>query len=359
MMGKNLNGYLTSMPPDPGWSNWAVADNGYPEFNYDLRINDQVVHYGSDAASYGVDVLSGLGQAFITKAGTAPFLLEIATFAPHAPYTPAPRFANAFPELIGGKSFPKTPSFAVQPGPDAPQWERNLPALTAMDKMDEYNTFRLRAQAVQAVDEMIGKLMDELKSAGLDQSTYVVFSSDNGYHLGEHSMFSGKMTAYDTDIRVPLVVVGPGVPQGVTVDQIAENIDLCPTFIELTAEHATPLRDGRSLVQLIHGQTPSNWRELALIEHKNPTWSATDPDKSIKPLLDPPSYEALAMGSSTYVEYETGEHEYHDHATDPDELTNTFPALPTATQSSLHDSLLAAKTCKGSVACWQAQHLTK
>jgi N-acetylglucosamine-6-sulfatase len=72
-----------------------------------------------------------------------------------------------------------------------------------------------------------------LKQLKLDQNTYIVFSGDNGYHMGEYSLRPGKMTPFDTDIEVPLVIIGPDVKAGTTVSAIAENIDLCPTFAEL------------------------------------------------------------------------------------------------------------------------------
>jgi N-acetylglucosamine-6-sulfatase len=88
--------------------------------------------------------------------------------------------------------------------------------------------------------------------------------------MGEHRMMPGKMTAFDTDIHVPLIVTGPGVPGGRTIDEIVENIDLCPTFAELGFA-ATPANvDGHSLVPLLRGQQPDAWRTAALIEHRRP-----------------------------------------------------------------------------------------
>ncbi|GAB3934338.1 hypothetical protein GCM10027614_07170 [Micromonospora vulcania] len=99
-LGKYLNGYL---PADtqggalpyvpPGWSEWYVAGNGYPEYNYDLNENHTVVHYGSAPADYLTNVLSRKGKDFIQRSAAAgtPFLLEVSTFAPHSPFTPPTR----------------------------------------------------------------------------------------------------------------------------------------------------------------------------------------------------------------------------------------------------------------------------
>jgi N-acetylglucosamine-6-sulfatase len=93
--------------------------------------------------------------------------------------------------------------------------------------------FRKRAQSVLAVDAMIGELQAAVGAIGLASNTYFVFSSDNGYHMGEHSLMPGKMTAFDMDIHVPLIITGPSVPAGTSVEEIVENVDLCPTFTEL------------------------------------------------------------------------------------------------------------------------------
>src|SRR6185437_1543801 len=127
--------------------------------------------------------------------------------------------------------------------------------------------FRKRAQAVQAVDRMIGEIEAELAAKGLARNTYIVFSSDNGLHMGEHRLRAGKLTAFDTDIKVPLVVTGPGVPAGRVVHEMAENIDLCPTFEELAGAPVPPSVDGHSLLGPIRGAPTPGWRSEVLIEH--------------------------------------------------------------------------------------------
>src|SRR5947209_10942733 len=187
MMGKYLNGYepadtLGGSQPyvPPGWTEWDVAGNGYPEFNYNLNENHTIVHYGSRPQDYLTDVLAGKGVGFIANSASAhkQFLLEIATFAPHAPYTPAPRDADSFPGLTA----PRGPAFDTLPT-DAPPWLAGRTPLTAAEKQTIDTGFRKRVQAVQAVDRMIGQLRAALATAGVAGNTYVVFSSDNGYHM--------------------------------------------------------------------------------------------------------------------------------------------------------------------------------
>src|SRR5207244_12421399 len=102
----------------------------------------------------------------------------------------------------------------------------------------------------------------------------------NGYHLGEHMMYVGKKTAFDTDIRVPLIVVGPNVPHGAVDEHIVENIDLCPTFADIGGTRAINA-DGHSLLGLLPGMGGDDWRDAALIEHRGhevAPLEADDPD---------------------------------------------------------------------------------
>src|SRR5205814_7881854 len=261
MMGKYLNGYQPAATEGgtrpyvpPGWTEWDVAGNGYPEFNYDLNENHRIVHHGSAPQDYLTDGLAGKGVKFIAASAAAqkPFLLEIATFAPHAPYTPAPRDANSFPGLTA----PRGPAFDTLPS-NAPPWLAGRAPLTAAEKSAIDTAFRKRVQAVQAVDRMIASLRGALTKAGVARNTLVVFSSDNGYHMGEYRLNPGKMTAFDTDIRVPLVVSGPGVAAGTQSSLAVENIDLAPTYEHLAGAPVPSNVDGHSLVPLLHGGSGS------------------------------------------------------------------------------------------------------
>jgi arylsulfatase A-like enzyme len=169
--------------------------------------------------------------------------------------------------------------------------------------------------------------------------------------MGEHRLMPGKMTAYDTDIRVPLIVTGPGVPAGLAVDEVVENVDLCPTFTELGSAATPPNVDGRSLVPLLRGQKVTPWRQFALVEHRGPHKDPADPDAPGKRSGNPITYEAIRARHSVYVEYEDGEREFHDLVTDPDELRNTFAALQDDEKRALHAALLSLSTCHDAKSC--------
>ena len=274
MMGKYINGYLegparspiadTAVPP--GWSEWDVAGWGYPEFNYKLNINGTVHYYGNARKDYLTDVITRRGVHFINASAASgkPFFLELATFAPHTPYVPAPRDANRFPGLMA----PRPPSFDAMPV-DPPSWLAGHPPLSPRQIERINQAFRLRAQDVQSVDDMIGRIRATLQQDGLANNTYIVFSSDNGLHTGEYRLMPGKLTAFDTDIHVPLVVTGPGVPVGTSTDAMTENVDLAETFAQIGGTTMNT-GDGHSLLGLMHGDLPADWRNAILVEHHGP-----------------------------------------------------------------------------------------
>jgi arylsulfatase A-like enzyme len=349
MMGKYLNGYnpkADGVPP--GWNEWDVAGNGYGEFTYDLNENGTVKHYGKTPRDYLVDVMAGKAAQFVTSsaAAHAPFAIELATFAPHAPYTPAPRDAAAFPGLTA----PRGPAFDTLPS-SPPPWLASRTPLTDKEKAGIDQAFRKRAQAVQSVDKMIGTVEAALDQAGVRGATDLVFTSDNGYHMGEYRLTPGKQTAFDTDVHVPLVVTGPGAKAGATVADPVENIDLRPTFEALAGARTPAEVDGESLVPLLNGTTPPAWRTVGLVEHHGPDFDAADPDKPGKNSGNPTTYEAIRSTTYTYVEYADGTKEYYDRGKDPGELHNTVAQLPPDTAKQLHETLQAMTSCHGAAAC--------
>jgi len=363
MMGKYLNGYepgdaLGGAQPyvPPGWNEWDVAGNGYREFNYDLNENHQIVHYASTPNDYLTDVVSGKGSTFISAsaAAHAPFLLEVATFAPHAPYTPDPKDANAFPGLRG----PRGPAFDTLPT-NPPKWLAARGPLTTAEINKIDTSFRKRVQAVQAVDRMIGSLEMTLTKAGVAGNTDIVFSSDNGYHMGEYRLTSGKMTAFDTDINVPLVAAGPGIRAGAVVDVPVQNIDLAPTFETLGHAQTPSTVDGHSLAPLLYGQSDAGWRTASLVEHHGHDTATSDPDYPPKHSGNPASYAALRTASYTFVQYADGSTEYYDRTNDPNQLHNIAADLPANTSTALHADLTAMTSCHGATACWSASHLAR
>ena len=358
LMGKYLNGYrpLAGNVP-PGWTAWAVGGESYANYDYTLLVRPpgrpaKLARYGSSPADYLTDVISRRGQGFIRRAVRAeqPFLLELSTYTPHAPFTPAPRDAAAFPGLTA----PRSTLFDAPQLAGAPRWLTQGPLST--EQMADLDTdFRLRVQSVQAIDKLLGDVRAQLRRLGVADNTYIVFSSDNGYHMGERRLHQGKQTAFDHDIRVPLVVAGPGVLAGTTVSQPTANVDLRPTFEDLAGAFTGPQVEGRSLVPFLRGRTPG-WRDAVLIEHRGSNSRYGDPDAQFPGQGKPPSYSALRMPGELYVEYVNPKQppEYYDLASDPDARSNVFSALTSGQQAGVADRLARLRNCSGAAACQRA-----
>jgi N-acetylglucosamine-6-sulfatase len=367
MLGKYLNGYgdplnPTSAPIPPGWSDWHVSNSsGYAEFNFKLNDNGTYKTYRGPE-NYGVDVLNSDAQAFINRSADKPFAIEVATFAPHAPYTPAPRNENDFP----GLQQPRDPSFNTD-NVDPPQWLGQRQPLGPRKLANIDASYRKRAQAVEAVDKLVADTEATLAANHLSDNTYIVFSSDNGYHLGQHRLARGKQTAFDTDIKVPLIVAGPGVPHGRVVPQVAQNVDLYPTFLQLAGDTPAKSVEGHSLVPLLHpsGKRP-DWRTTALVEHQGKNNNPTDPDFEGGG-SNPTTYDAIRISAkhlhgfhgpvnAVFVEYQDAQHEleYYDITKDPFEQRNNAQQLTAAQRRELHATLVGLKTCHSGKTCWTA-----
>jgi len=305
----------------------------------------------SDPSNYMVDVLSDKAGSFIDSSASSgkPFLLEVATFAPHAPYTPAPRYATAAKAV----TYPKTPAYNAVPSAP-PSWLKGHPALTPANQTAITTAYQKRVEADMAVDDMVGHVEQQLQAKGIAQNTYIVFSSDNGYHMGEYRLLPGKQTAFDTDVHVPLILTGPGVPAGHTSTQLTSNIDLAPTFESLGGAATGSNVDGVSLSGVWHGQQPGNWQQAVLIEHHGPNDNKGDPDAQNAAHADPPTYEAIRTADALYIRYSSGEQEYYNTTTDPNELTNSAtkgvpPQLP--------KTLSALANCHSARVCQTAEKL--
>ena len=360
LMGKYLNGYVPKRGfVPPGWTAWAVGGEAYPQFDYNLLEKaagpapPALLHYGRSPQDYLTDVISRRGQQFIASAvkGRRPFMLELAPYSPHAPYTPAPRDANSFATATA----PRGPLFDAPQLEGSPSWLSTAP-LSAANVGVLDRDFRRRVQSVQAVDKLIGDVRAQLRRLRAAANTYIVFSSDNGFHLGERRLQAGKQTAFDHDIRVPLIVAGPGVPAGATVDRLAANVDLRPTFQELGGALIGPRVEGRSLVPFLRGRSPASWRDVTVIEHRGSNARVGDPDAQAPRQGKPPSYDALRFADALYVEYNSPKHpsEYYDLLADPDERRNIFPTLSSRRQAALAGLLARMRTCSGGAACQRA-----
>ena len=385
LFGKYLNGYPNTVPPSyvpPGWDQWSSSSKGnaYGEFNYTLNQNGQQVAYGSKPEDYGTDVYSRQTSAFIDQAHAAhqPFFAYLAVYAPHQPATPAPQDADAFP----GLQAPRDGSYNEADVSDKPQFIRDLPLMGPKVQANTDDLARKRAQSLQAVDRDVAGLIEHLQQIGELDNTYIVFTSDNGFHLGQHRMKAGKQTAYETDVHLPLLVRGPNVAAGTHVTDLTGNIDIAPTIADIGGATMTDSPDGRSLLPFLDGHPPadSDWRQAYLLEHwttsldpqdrsgaaelepddpdqlgggdggvaspSDPTTTSTSIRAGKAALSNIPEYQGLRVAGYAYVEYATGEKELYDLTNDPEELSNLAATASPELLAAFHQRLDALRTCK-------------
>lgn len=338
-VGKYLNGF-GQRPEDrfvpPGWDDFEalVAPSEVLYYGYTMFDNGDLVDYGSAPSDHVSDVLGerALHQVSQLAAEDDPFFLYFAPIAPHGrggarvgdpnlrveisdqmdltdrPFlrgpVPAPRHVGDF----ASEPAPSNPAIDETDVQDKPKVNRRR-ALGPEDRKEIEASYRLELESLLAVDETVAALVERLDELGELDRTYLIFTSDNGYFHGEHQFLGFKYQPYEPGIRVPLLIRGPGVVQGVSNPSLVSNIDLAPTILDLAG--AKPLRepDGRSLVPLLTDRA-ARWGRAILLEGHAP---ATD--------LRAP-YLGVHTGNAVYIEYDTGGSEYYDLSEDPWQLEN-------------------------------------
>ncbi|MEV4252128.1 sulfatase, partial [Spirillospora sp. NPDC049652] len=353
LIGKYLNGYpgtaRKGLVP-PGWDDWHVPTphHMYEQSDFRLVENGRVNAYRHGHLD---DVLAGKGTSFIrTAPRDRPFFLYLAPVAPHLPATFAPRHASAFP----GAKAPRTPSFDRLGSGPLPRWLSQRRVLDEAAIRRDDRTYRDRLRSMLSVDDMVGALERTLRDTGHLNDTYLFFTSDNGFHLGQHRLWPGKTTPYEEDIRVPAIVRGPGIRPGTSTDALAGTVDLAPTFTDLAGAAMPSCAEGRSLATFLAGRHPADWRKALLVEFfaGRPTTHPEGPDCDASPTHVrtcplPPSYAALRTEGETYVEYATGERQLFDLAADPHELHNEIAEAPPDHVRRLSSWLTRFRECKG------------
>jgi arylsulfatase A-like enzyme len=162
----------------------------------------------------------------------------------------------------------------------------------------------------------------------------------------------GKQTAFDIDIRVPLIVAGPGVEGASSSSLIVQNVDLRPTLDSLAGIRPQSQVDGMAFLPL--PEPGSLWRGAALIEHHGEDMIKNDPDYEPVGVGIPPSYVALRLPDATYVEYIKGTLEYYNLTVDPDQNHNVIRQVMPARLAELKAMIDTAPACRGAAACLSA-----
>jgi arylsulfatase A-like enzyme len=406
-IGKFLNGYGDE-PFDegkdvpPGWSAWhsvLKADTNHYYYGYTLNNNGTIEGpYGDpgswDTREYGerddfgcpaaplngkpcfyeTDKFNALAwEEMNATSPEQPFYLQLDYTAPHGDFRrpagpePATRHYNTF----AGAPYPHGRAEGFNEGNvnDKPRFIREAPYLSLND-IHTYRVYYQKAlESLRSIDEGVKLVVDTLGGLHRLSNTYIIFTSDNGFFYGEHRLTGGKFLAYEPATHLPLLIRGPGIKPGTETGELAANIDIAPTILELAGATADKSIDGRSLVPYMQDPSLRSRRPLlfeSFVEtadvEANGEPTGQRPVKEVQPrrntggkdganasiVAPPKDYEGIRLGPYKYIEWPDGEKELYDITKDPFELNNVVrvPNL-SPIRAFMHAQLVRLEACVG------------
>ena len=335
----NADGYETAFigkwhmgnddSPRPGFDRW-VGMRGQGEA-VDPVLNIDGVR--TPTTGYVTDLLTDFSIDFIEQERTAPFALYLSHKALHPNifqaddgssralagqprgFVAAERHRDRYADEVIQRRFN-----ATQPIRGKPALQRqigNLPPLRPGGGTGD-NTVRGRLEMLLGVDDSTGRLLETLDAMGELDNTIIVLAGDHGYFYGEHGLGGERRLAYEESSRIPLMVRYPPLIQGgITPELLVMNIDVAPTLLELGGSQPVRPLHGLSLVPLLRGESPSDWRSSILVEYYSDT---------VFRRIVTMGYKAVRTDRYKYIDYLElqGMDELYDLETDPFELDNVI-----------------------------------
>jgi arylsulfatase A-like enzyme len=357
----NDNGSIDGPFGDSG--SWETREYGERDY-----FGCPTITFEGKPCLYETDVFNRIAAEEL--AGTPPeqpFYLQLDYTAPHGDFRrpagpePATRHYNTF----AGASFPHDRAQGFNEGSvnDKPRFIREAPYLSLND-IHTYRVYYQKAlESLRSVDEGVKLVVDTLGGLSRLRNTYVIFTSDNGFFYGEHRLTGGKFLAYEPATHLPLLIRGPGIKPGTSTGELAANIDIAPTILELAGASATKSIDGRSLVPYMKDPSLRSRRpilfesfvETADVEaNGEPTAQRTVKEvqrrngASASIVAPPKDYEGIRLGPYKYIEWPDGEKELYDITKDPYELNNIVRVRNLSPiRAFLHAQLVRLEACVG------------
>ncbi|KAK9778990.1 hypothetical protein SCAR479_04226 [Seiridium cardinale] len=342
--GKLFNAHTIYNYDSPHVAGWTSSDflldpGTYSYLNpiYQKNHDQPVRHQGSHTSDLISEKASGLLREAI--ASEEPFFLAVAPIAPHSnidantggpPQMNQPIPLERHAELFKSTKVPRTKNFNPEEASGV-SWINKLARIneTGVSYLDKF--YQARLQALQGVDELVERLVDELEAAGILNETYIIYTADNGYHLGQHRLPPGKECGFEEDIRVPFVIRGPGIPAGTVESAVTTHIDLAPTLLRLAGIELRSDFDGTPIplpsdepgTVIRHEHVGVEYWGTAIAEG---TLGGFDGNGQI--VMKNNTYKAIRLIGEGYNIYYSvwcnNEHEFYDIENDPDQMVNLY-----------------------------------
>lgn len=310
--------------PRPGFDRWVSFRGQGVYFDPELNVDGERVR----AEGYVTDILTGSAIEWLGKRGGRPFFLYLSHKAVHFAFEPAPRHRGTYGS--GRVKRPRTMANTEENYASQPRWVRERRyGIHGVDHMETGpfdddpvpsfdDLYRRYAETVRGLDDSVARVLDHLEESGLSRNTLVLYTSDNGFALGEHGFYD-KRDAFEVSIRVPLLAYAPGlIAPGRRIEEMVQNIDIAPTLLDAAG---CPVpddpgmdggMDGRSFFPLLEGRKVP-WRDHIIYEYH---WEWNFPAT--------PTLFAIRTDRYKYIYYHGiwDRNSLHDLATDPLERHN-------------------------------------
>ncbi len=266
---------------DPtGFDQWEVL-GGQGRYNNPVMKS----HHGDiRKKGFTTDIVTDSAISFMKQqqASDKPFMLMCHFKAPHTPHDYHPRYEKEFKEdlpypetfkddyktrLIAGKAAKYTQIEKM-----SNHVKRQAPkGMTDPAELREYyyqEFFKGYLRLVRGVDDNVGRILKYLDDSGLAENTIVIYTSDNGFFMGDHGWFN-KMWMYEQSLKVPLIVRYPGaIKTSVNQNDMVLNLDLAPTILDFAGVEIPKAMQGRSVKDILLGAAPQNWRKAMYYHYK-------------------------------------------------------------------------------------------
>ena len=312
--------------PRPGFDEW-VCLSGQGDY-FDPPVNDNGSH--CILPGYASDIFSERTAEFIRRKRDRPFLAFLSHKAVHpnlfqdadgsiktvpadGGFTPPPELGDLYED----KPIERRPN-AASYGAGKPALQRPIAGVPPLGETTGTpdDVIRNRLRILTAADEAFAAVLAALDDTGQASNTVVVLTSDHGYFYGEHGLNEERRLAYEESIRVPLAIRWPArIGQGTSSSAMTLSVDLAPTALELAGFGLPADMHGRSLVPLLDGVMPKDWRTSVLIEYFSDT---------VWPRMVNMGYQAVRTDGFKLIRYLEldGMDELYDLKSDPYELHN-------------------------------------